>query len=33
VVQTPPGATKTVSSEGTAAGPSGIPCPSGGRPA
>ena len=31
VVQTPPGDTKTVSSEGTTAGPSGITCPPGGR--
>ena len=27
-----PGETRTVSSEGTQAGPSGIPCPRGGRP-
>jgi hypothetical protein len=29
--QTAPGATSTVSSEGTTAGPSGVPCPAGGH--
>ena len=31
VQQVAPGATATVSSEGTTAGPSGVPCPRGGR--